>query len=44
MTDDKGGTMKKEPKERDTWNAYPDPFDPDNFWINEETGERVRAI
>lgn len=25
------------------WSGYPDPDDPDNFWIDDETGERVDA-
>jgi hypothetical protein len=25
------------------WSGYPDPTDPDNFWIDDETGERVNA-
>ena len=25
------------------WSGYPDPRDPDNFWIDNETGERVCA-
>lgn len=34
----------REPSE-DTaeWDGHPDPDDPDNFWINERTGDRVRA-
>lgn len=26
------------------WSGSPDPDDPDNFWIDDETGERVNAI
>ena len=26
-----------------TWSGTPDPKDPDNFWIDDETGERVCA-
>jgi hypothetical protein len=26
------------------WSGYPDPTDPDNFWIDDETGERVSAL
>ena len=26
------------------WSGYPDPRDPDNFWIDDKTGERVNAI
>ena len=26
-----------------TWSGSPDPFDPDNFWIDDDTGERVNA-
>ena len=25
------------------WSGYPDPDDPDNFWIDDATGERVNA-
>lgn len=25
------------------WSGSPDPEDPDNFWIDDETGERVNA-
>lgn len=25
------------------WSGSPDPDDPDNFWIDDETGERVNA-
>ena len=25
------------------WSGYPDPKDPDNFWIDDKTGERVNA-
>jgi hypothetical protein len=25
------------------WNGSPDPADPDNFWIDDATGERVNA-
>lgn len=25
------------------WSGTPDPNDPDNFWIDDETGERVNA-
>jgi hypothetical protein len=25
------------------WSGYPDPADPDNFWIDDATGERVSA-
>lgn len=28
------------PKE---WSGSPDPSDPDNYWIDDETGERVSA-
>ena len=28
----------------DEWSGSPDPDDPDNFWIDDETGERVNAI
>jgi hypothetical protein len=27
----------------DEWSGSPDPTDPDNFWIDDETGERVNA-
>jgi hypothetical protein len=27
----------------DKWNGSPCPYDPDNFWIDDETGERVDA-
>lgn len=26
------------------WSGYCDPCDPANFWIDDETGERVDAI
>ena len=26
------------------WSGSPDPLDPDNYWIDDETGERVNAI
>lgn len=25
------------------WSGHPDPNDPDNFWIDDATGERVDA-
>lgn len=25
------------------WSGHPDPSDPDNFWIDDATGERVNA-
>ena len=25
------------------WSGYPDPSDPDNYWIDDVTGERVNA-
>lgn len=25
------------------WTGSPDPTDPDNFWLDDETGERVSA-
>jgi len=25
------------------WSGYPDPADPDNYWIDDATGERVSA-
>ncbi len=25
------------------WSGSPDPLDPDNFWIDDDTGERVNA-
>ena len=25
------------------WSGHPDPNDPDNFWIDDKTGERVNA-
>jgi hypothetical protein len=25
------------------WNGYPAPCDPDNFWLDDESGERVNA-
>jgi hypothetical protein len=25
------------------WSGYPDPRDPDNYWIDDETGERRKA-
>jgi hypothetical protein len=25
------------------WSGYPDPRDPDNYWIDDKTGERVNA-
>ncbi len=28
---------------REEWSGTPDPKDPDNFWIDDETGERVNA-
>jgi hypothetical protein len=27
-----------------TWSGSPDPADPDNFWIDDDTGERVNAV
>lgn len=32
--------MNNTPRE---WSGYPDPHDPDNYWIDDETGERVNA-
>ena len=29
--------------ENGDWSGSPDPADPDNFWIDDETGERVNA-
>jgi len=29
--------------ERAEWSGSPDPEDPDNYWIDDETGERVNA-
>ena len=29
--------------EEEEWSGYPDPNDPDNFWIDDETGEHVNA-
>ena len=26
------------------WSGSPDPADPDNYWIDDETGERVHAV
>lgn len=26
------------------WSGYPDPDDPDNYWIDDKTGERVNAL
>jgi hypothetical protein len=26
------------------WSGSPDPTDPDNYWIDDETGERVNAL
>lgn len=28
---------------RCSWSGYPDPEDPDNYWIDDETGERRKA-
>jgi hypothetical protein len=28
---------------RTEWSGFPDPTDPDNFWIDDVTGERVNA-
>ncbi len=25
------------------WSGSPDPTDPDNFWIDDDTGERINA-
>ena len=25
------------------WSGYPDPHDPDHYWIDDVTGERVNA-
>lgn len=25
------------------WSGSPDPIDPDNYWIDDETGERIRV-
>ena len=33
-------TNDSEPQE---WSGSPCPIDPDNFWIDDETGERVNA-
>jgi hypothetical protein len=27
----------------EVWSGYPDPADPDNYWIDDKTGERVNA-
>jgi hypothetical protein len=29
--------------QRTEWSGSPDPIDPDNFWIDDDTGERVCA-
>jgi hypothetical protein len=26
------------------WSGHPDPSDPDNYWIDDATGERVNAL
>ncbi len=26
------------------WSGFPCPDDPDNFWIDDETGERIEAV
>lgn len=26
------------------WSGSPDPVDPDNYWIDDKTGERIRAV
>lgn len=31
------------PKSDWAWTGHPDPSDPDNFWIDDKTGERVNA-
>lgn len=35
-------TSRTEDKPAD-WSGSPDPLDPDNFWIDDNTGERVNA-
>jgi hypothetical protein len=34
---------KQTTKEEYGWSGYPDPADPDNYWIDDVTGERVCA-
>lgn len=29
---------------KDEWSGSPDPSDPDNYWIDDATGERVNAV
>jgi hypothetical protein len=29
---------------RKTWSGSPCPLDPDNYWTDDETGERVNAV
>jgi hypothetical protein len=38
-------TLNKEVVMENTeWSASPCPLDPDNFWQDDETGERVNAV
>ena len=30
-------------QEEGEWSGYPDPTDPDNFWIDDKSGERIDA-
>lgn len=30
-------------EEAPEWSGHPDPNDPDNYWIDDRTGERIRA-
>lgn len=39
-----GGKTVLEWLPRASWSGYPDPTDPDNFWIDDITGEQVNAI
>ena len=34
---------KGKPQAVKEWSGSPDPSDPDNFWIDDVTGERVNA-
>lgn len=33
-----------EPLVASEWSGHPDPEDPDNYWIDDATGERVSAL
>jgi hypothetical protein len=35
--------MARTPKDEGEWTGSPCPIDPDNFWIDDFTGERVNA-